>query len=199
MAEVRETEGESSLRPLRRLANGWVWLAVVGLLAMVPALAVVASGRTVVWRDTATLFGPVRPLVADALRSFRLPLWNPYEGFGLPLLGQMIHGVLHPISLVAAWVDPSGATEAMAVAYLGVAAVGAAVLARTLGCSRAAAAAAGLAFGMSGYVQGLTAILQYLAAAASAPWAVAGVRAAAAGGSASLVGAWRRRRNGVGR
>jgi hypothetical protein len=187
MAEVRETEGESSLRPLRRLANGWVWLAVVGLLAMVPALAVVASGRTVVWRDTATLFGPVRPLVADALRSFRLPLWNPYEGFGLPLLGQMIHGVLHPISLVAAWVDPSGATEAMAVAYLGVAAVGAAVLARTLGCSRAAAAAAGLAFGMSGYVQGMTAILQYLAAAASAPWAVAGVRAAAAGGSASLV------------
>jgi hypothetical protein len=179
--------GESLRRTARRVAARGGWLSAVGLLAMAPGLAVIASGRTIIWRDTATLFEPVRPLIAEALRNLRMPLWNPFEGFGLPLLGQMIHGPLHPVSVLAAWLAPSGGAEVMAVAYIGLAAVGAAVLGRTLGCSRPASAAAGLAFGMSGYVQGLTAILQYLAAAASAPWAVAGLRAAAAPGARGLV------------
>jgi hypothetical protein len=162
------------------------WASAVAIAAVVPALFVLSTGRTFVWRDTATLFAPVRELVVEALRAGRLPLWNPYEGFGLPLLAQMIHGALHPVSVVLAWVAPASGMEGLSVAYLGLGALGAWVLARQLGCSPAAAAVAGLAFGLSGYQQGLTAVIQYLGAGATAPWALAGIRASSRGSASGL-------------
>jgi len=36
----------------------------------------------------------MRPLVVEALRDLRLPLWNPHEALGIPLIAQMVHAVL---------------------------------------------------------------------------------------------------------
>ncbi len=153
-----------------------------------PLLAVLASGRTLVWRDTGQLFGPVRTLVVEALRDLRLPLWNPHEALGMPLFAQMMHGVLHPISLAAAIIAPGAGMDAFILVYVALAAIGAAVLSRELGASEAAAAAGGLAYGLSGYVLGMSAILTYLCAAATAPWTVAALRAAGRGARSGLVG-----------
>jgi hypothetical protein len=157
------------------------WIALVACGALVPALAILATGHTLAWRDTVRLFAPIRSLVEPAVRALRLPWWNPHEALGMPLHAQMMHGVLHPVSLAAAILAPGASTDALVVAYVALGAVGAALLARTLGASRGAAAAAGLAYGLSGYLLGMSAVLMYLAAGATAPWTVAALARAGGG------------------
>jgi hypothetical protein len=173
--------------PSRAARRGWPLAAAAG--ATLPAFAVLLSERTLAWRDTLALHAPLRPLVVDALRQLRLPLWNPHEALGVPLFAQMLHGVLHPVSLVAALVAPGAGMDAFIVAYVALAAVGAGVLARTLGASPGAAAVAALAYGLSGYVLGMSSVLLYLCAAATAPWTVAALRTAGRGSRWGVVAA----------
>jgi hypothetical protein len=162
------------------------WYVAVALGAAAPLAAVLATGRTLAWRDTARLFAPMRPLVEDALRGGRLPLWNPHEALGVPLLAQLMHGVLHPVSIAAALLGPGTGMDPIIVAHVVLAALGGAFLARRLGASPAAAAVAGLGYGLSGYVLGMTAVVQYLGAAGTAPWTVAALHAAGRGGRAAI-------------
>src|SRR5574341_807544 len=74
--------------------------------SLVP-LAWLAAGHALESKDTVTLFAPVRGLVVAALRDLRLPLWNPHEALGILLFAQRLHGALHPVSLVAAYVVPA--------------------------------------------------------------------------------------------
>ena len=157
---------------LRRLQGlGWPLLAAVG--SVLPGLVVLASGHTLVWRDTAQLNAPLRPLIGEALRSFHVPGWNPYEGAGQPLFGQLLTGVLHPVSLLLAPFTDS--MDAMIVLLVATAGAGAWVAARSLGSSRNGALAAGLAFGLSGFVLGTADNTCYLMSTATGPWAVAGL------------------------
>jgi hypothetical protein len=143
----------------------------------VPLVAPLVLGYTLAWRDTARIHAPLRGLIVDALRDLRLPLWNPYESTGVPLLAQMVHGVLHPVSMLAA-LAPRAGMDLLIVAYVVLATVGAALLARQLGASRGGAAVAAFGFGLSGYVLSMSSVLHYLAAAGTAPWAIAALRAA---------------------
>jgi hypothetical protein len=165
-------------RPLAGLPR---WPLAIAAAAAAPLLAALAAGRTLVWRDTARLFAPLRAPIEEALRDLRLPLWNPHEALGVPLFAQLMHGVLHPVSLAGAALAPGAGLDAFIVVHVALAALGASVLARQLGASWPAAAAAGFAYGLSGYLLGMSGILQYLAAAGSAPWATAALRAEGAG------------------
>lgn len=49
--------------------------------------------------DTFRQFLPFRLLAADMLKNLQLPLWNPYNGSGMPLLATMHSGLLNPFSL----------------------------------------------------------------------------------------------------
>lgn len=150
-------------------------LACASLAPLVPAWV---RGFTLADRDTAGILAPARHLVGEALRHGRLPLWNPYAATGMPLFAEAIHGVLHPISILAAVLFPSDGIDPLVGMYLVCAAWGAALLARELGASRAGAAAAAFAYALSGFTVSMAAYLTYLAGAASLPWLVAGVRAA---------------------
>jgi hypothetical protein len=162
------------MRGVRRLG----WVAILGAAAVVPITFPLVLGYTLTWRDTARIHAPLRGLIVDALRELRLPLWNPYESAGIPLLAQMVHGVLHPVSVVAAFLVPRAGTDILIVAHVALATLGAALLARQLGATRGGAAAAGLGFGLSGYALSMSAVLHYLAAAGTAPWAIAALRIA---------------------
>ncbi len=164
----------------------WGWIVVVATGALSPCAAVLLAGYTLSWRDTSSLFEPMRSLIAEALRRLQLPLWNPYEGAGLPLFAQLLHGVLHPWSIVAAVLAPSSGTDLMIVLHVLTGSVGAGVLARSLGASGAGAAVAGLGYGLSGYLLGLSAVIQYLAAGGTAPWAIAALRFAGQRGPTSV-------------
>src|SRR5690606_23477638 len=104
---------------------------------------------------------------------------------GMPLLAQLLHGVLHPWSVLTAWAGVGETMDVLLVLHVATATVGAGALARTLGAGRTGAAAAGLVYGLSGYLLGITAVAQYLAAGATAPWAVAALRHTGAGRSAA--------------
>ena len=157
------------------------WIALVVCGAMAPLVALLASGHAIAYFDSARLFAPMRVLVAQALRSGRLPLWNPYEGTGMPLFAQGIHGVLHPWSLLAALVTADAGVDVMIVLHVVTGALGAGVLARTMGATRSAAAVAGVGYGLSGYLLSMSRVLTFLAGAGAAPWVIAGLLWAAQG------------------
>jgi hypothetical protein len=165
----------------RSFGSTLLWGAIIVAGAILPAVLILLSGKTLVWRDTAKLFQPVRTLVVASLRNFELPLWNPYEGLGIPLLAQMMHSILHPVSVLGAFLVPRGGMDVLIILYTALAALGSAALARVLGASRGAAAVAGFGYGLSGFVLGMGSVVQYLGAAASVPWALIGLRMAGEG------------------
>src|SRR5512133_1996976 len=133
------------------------WPIAAALLPVLIAGTFAGAHATLAWRDTGRIMAPVRPLVADAIRHGRLPLWNPYVGAGAPLLGDSIHGVLHPLSLVAALFGDG--VELLLHLYLAAAALGAFLAARAFGASPAASAAAAVGYGASGVVLGTTSMI----------------------------------------
>ncbi|HVE13540.1 MAG TPA: hypothetical protein VNI01_09120, partial [Elusimicrobiota bacterium] len=77
--------------------------AILGLLAALAALLhgpVLFGGRTYFSNDIQHVNWAWRALSAELLQKGRLPLWNPYPYFGLPLLGTMQTGVFHPPALL---------------------------------------------------------------------------------------------------
>jgi len=166
-----------------------LWLSIIAIGAILPALLILISGHTLVWRDTSKLFQPIRPLIVEALSNVQLPLWNPHEALGIPLFAQMMHGVLHPISVIGAFLFPHAGLDVFILIYTVLAALGSALLARVLGATYGAAAIAGFGYGLSGYVLGMGSIIQYLCAAASAPWALIGLRMAGEGRRFGVVAA----------
>lgn len=155
------------------------------------------DGRTLVWFDTQRLYAPQRWLVDEALRALRLPLWNPFMGAGMPFLADAIHGALHPVSILTAWLGTERSADVLIGGYVACAGLGAALLALDLGASRSGAAVAAFAFGMSGFVLSMAGNLVFLAGAGSLPFCLAGLRrfslapgaaelALAVGGAAAL-------------
>jgi hypothetical protein len=84
---------------------------------------------------------------AKDLVSDRLPLWNPYEGFGAPLLGEMQAAALFPPT----WLQilPHGQVLEQAVLQL-LAGLGTYLFLRKTGVNRYAALAGGLLFQLNG-------------------------------------------------
>ena len=154
---------------------------VAALTAAAPLVVAICQGATLVWRDTARLYEPTRALVVAELSHGKLPLWNPYEAFGHPLFAQLLHAVLHPISLALAFAWPGAGTNVTITCYVAFAAAGAALLASELGVSPAGQILAGVGFALSGYVLGMSSVILYLGAASVAPWAILGVARAPRG------------------
>lgn len=170
---------------LRALATRIGPATAVATAVVAPLAARWLAGKTLVWFDTQRLYGPVRGLVDEALRSLRLPLWNPYLGGGMPLLADAIHGVLHPVSLLAAAVGGDGSVDLLIGGYVLLGGLGARALARDLGASQAAAAVAAVTYASSGFVLSMAGNLVFLAGAGGLPLCVAGLRRFAAEPSAS--------------
>ncbi len=152
---------------------------LAGVVAGAVPLVYIARGFSLEWKDTLVLYAPLRHEIVGALRSFHLPLWHPYEAMGMPLFAQMLHGVLHPVSLLAAFLAPDASFNTLIVVQVALAAAGMCFLSLRLGISPYGSLLAGIAFGTSGYTLSMSANYMYLAGAASAPWAIAGIYTAA--------------------
>jgi hypothetical protein len=165
---------------MNRPGRGAAWAAATLLGVLLVFAPVVAGRRTLAQGDTARFFAPFRPLVVEALRQGRLPLWNPHEAAGKPLFAEGVHSVLHPVSLAGAWLAPESA-DFLILGYLMLAALGAFALARGVGATPVAAAGAGLAYALSGYPVSMVGNLVFLAGLSTLPWVVAAARSAGAG------------------
>jgi hypothetical protein len=155
---------------------------LAGLLVVAGTLAPLAwawiKGLTLVQRDTAGVYAPLRWLAGQAVRTGHLPLWNPFCATGMPYLGETIHGVLHPVSIATAFLFPGDGIDPLLGGYVLAGGLGAWVFARVSGASPGACILAAFAYGLSGYPLSMTGNLVYLAGAGTVPWVLAGLRAA---------------------
>jgi hypothetical protein len=96
---------------------------------------------------------PFKHLYASALKNLELPLWNPYEFIGLPLMGNLQVGTLYPFNLLLYGLfAPDTAWNVSYVLHFALAAYFAFLYVRLLGAGRTASFAGGLVFGFSGYI-----------------------------------------------
>ena len=145
--------------------------------------------RTQPWRALAQQAGvgvPYNELIGDLIYqnypwktfargevlSGRLPLWNPHVFGGMPFLAAGQYGVLYPLGLIFYALPVSAAYEWFAVLHLALAALGAFVLLRVLGCGGFGGAVGGLAYGFCGFLVVSLIWPQVVGAAVWLPWLV---------------------------
>src|ERR1035437_8443265 len=66
------------------------------LVAMVYLHPFVLCSLIFIERDLSAFFIPPRHLWVELARSFQMPLWNPYNYSGIPLLATLQPAVLYP-------------------------------------------------------------------------------------------------------
>ena len=157
-----------------------------GLLIGLLLLAVLApswallTGSRIAFRDTSHFYLPLYDYVAQRCDQQWLPLWNPLDHTGIPLIGESTTAVLYPprYLIYARPIDrfalsPAWALNLYLLFHLVLAAGGAAWLARRYRFARHACLAAGVTYALSGSVYSLLCNPVFLAGAAWLPWLLA--------------------------
>jgi hypothetical protein len=108
------------------------------------AFDLIASG------DFYTQIYPMWARIGEWWRSGVLPLWNPYQYAGQPVLASAIYGVLYPPNVLYWFLEPALAIEVLAVGHLIIAGGSMYAFASTIGLGRPASVVAGASFMLSG-------------------------------------------------
>ncbi|MCO5168551.1 MAG: YfhO family protein [Planctomycetes bacterium] len=152
-------------RAPRRLAA-----LALAALALVPALPALRGDALLVGRDLIA-YGHARgAALGEAWRQGDVPRWNPHAHHGASWWGPRAGGVVYPANALFAGLPPGLAAAWFVALHLALAVEGARRLARR-DLPAAPAAAAGLAYGLSGFVLSTHWNLPFLASAALLPWA----------------------------
>jgi len=172
------------------MAQRWHVRLLFGLLGLVllgwlwPLLA----GETLFWGLPALQFYPWRAYAFDELRAGRLPLWNPYNGGGAPLLANYQTAVLYPPNWLHLILPDVAAMNILAVGHIVWAAAGVWLFTGRLGIPGLGRAVSALAFSLSGYLIARLGSFATVAAAAWLPWAFWAAHRAGEGGSGRVGG-----------
>jgi hypothetical protein len=129
--------------------------------------------QTFAFRDSAHFYYPLFEFVRDQWGAGRIPLWNPYENAGVPLLASGTASVFYPGKLL--FILPLSYTllyNAYVAMHILLAALAAFRLARSWGCSVEAAGLCGLSYAFGGIVLSQHANVVYLVGAAWLPLAL---------------------------
>ncbi len=113
-------------------------------------LDVVGGQRTFFYRDFGVFTYPVAQYFRECFWRGELPLWNPLNNCGVPLLAQWNTAVLYPPSLFYLLFPLSWSLGVFNLGHLFFAGLGMYLLARRWTGNPLAAAVAGLAFGFNG-------------------------------------------------
>jgi hypothetical protein len=134
-------------------------------------------GRIIFTRDIAHWIFPARWFVRTSLLAGELPLWNPYQGLGFPVLGDPLYGVFYPPNWLLLLVGPgwfARALSALDFFHMAWGGAGLFVLARRLRATPVAAGIAALAWSLSGYMTAQWTAGLRLHAGAWIPWVAVG-------------------------
>jgi hypothetical protein len=130
----------------------------------------IVAGRVPIFRDILDSTAPLGHYIGQRLRTGHLPQWFPWDGLGLPFIGQINEGTFHPVNwLYAVLPLPAAVRWELLLGYC-VAAFGQLLFARKLGLSWTASALASLGFAFCGYGISLSNVLPYLWGVAMLPW-----------------------------
>jgi hypothetical protein len=150
-------------------------LLLTGLAHLVPVLwlfrGVVFAGEVPYFRDIGFYYYPNYVFLArSASQGVWWPLWNPTSDAGAPFL------VAYPLDLVSVWLlGAEGALRLGPPLHIWLALCGASWLAARVGAGALGAWAAGLFFGLSGYVLSAVNLFELSHGVAWAPWVAAAV------------------------
>jgi hypothetical protein len=153
--------------------------AAVGLTCLA-ALVVACYGRVLFageqfgFRDSAHFYYPLYARVQHEWAAGRLPLWEPGEDGGTPMLGTPMAAVLYPVKLIFALVPYPWGVRLYTVAHEVLAFWAMVALSRSWGVSRTGATLAGLSYAFGGPVLTDYFNIIYLVGAA---WLPLGLRA----------------------
>lgn len=149
-------------RQLVSLILFFAWLIVFG--------PVLFTNDVLFYRDQLITTLPVRQYLHERLMQGELPQWYPYEGLGVPLIGQIATGHFHPGLWLFAWMPAAIAAKwSISLSYL-LGSVGAYRFARVLQHERGPALVAALAAGYSGYAFGVSNNTAHVLSQAALPW-----------------------------
>jgi hypothetical protein len=134
-------------------------------------------GRIIFTRDIAHWIFPARQFVRQLLLAGELPVWNPYQGLGIPVLGDPLYGVFYPpnallLLVPTAWVP--NALTALHFTHMVWGGLGVFLLARRLRATPLASAVGALAWSLSGYMTAQWTAGLLLQASAWIPWIAVG-------------------------
>jgi len=156
---------------------------VLGLAALPLVLfwKAVFRGEVLYQRDIHLIwFGQVETLVR-AVASGSWPVWDPYTGFGQPLLANPDAQVLYPPTWLNFVMRPGTYYTLFAVSHLAFSGLGLYALARRLGRSRGAAFVGAALWTASGPLLSTVSLWHHFASAAWAPWVFVAADRALAG------------------
>ncbi len=159
---------------LRRLLAARSWPIHLALAAtLLPGASL--RGEALFYRDVHLVW---YTWVASFVREVRQglpPLWDPFTGFGQPMLANPSAQVLYPTTWLALLLAPWTAYTVFVVGHLTFSAVGMTRLARAVGLRRQAALTAGAAWMLGGPMVSLVSLWHHFAGAAWMPWVVLAV------------------------
>jgi len=155
---------------------------VIFLVPLILLAPLWLMGKAMFWGTISLQFVPWRAYAWEMLRAGHLPLWNPLNGMGAPLLANYQSALFYPPNWLLFVLQAIGGVEwaawgqALLVgAHLTWAGLGNARLVRRLGLGLLAQAIGGLAYGLSTYLVSRASFLSLINAAAWLPWIVLGV------------------------
>ena len=147
----------------------WLIAALPIVVAFGPAMS---PSRGFAFRDAAHYYPPLLEVVRSQWPN-ELPLWNPGEERGRPLLADPTAAVLYPGQLIFALpLTFLAAFKLYVVAHVALGFVSSYFAARRLGMSCAAAALAGVSYACGGAIIFQYCNLPYLIGAAWLPWGI---------------------------
>ncbi len=125
-------------------------LAAVFVVLLVFFYKPLLTGNTIFFGDFTYIFYPYHHTLAEALRSGVLPLWNPYNALGYPMVGDPQSHVLYPPAWIFALVPFGKSYLWFIFLHYFVAGAGMLLLLKKLGRSEPAALFGAFAFAFSG-------------------------------------------------
>jgi hypothetical protein len=164
-------------------------LAVVSIVLLV-FFDVIFRGRVLFDRDTHTLLWGQWTAFTHVVRGGAWPVWNPFIGFGQPLLANPGTQVLYPLTWLNLLLSPPDYVDLYAVVHLLLAGAGMLWLARTLRFSWTSATVTATAWMLSGPLLSAVDLWQHFAGAAWMPWVVAGAARTLAHPSGGRILGW---------
>jgi len=163
---------QQSLKRLFRLPYFPIILAPVILFS-----GTLFTGRVQFWGLPALQFIPWRAFAWESLQIGVLPLWNPFNGLGTPLIANYQLALFYPPGWLVYLFAAIGGTQLMAwghtlvvVLHLIWAGIGMVFFVRSLGLGELAQTISGLAFSLCGYLVARNDFYSIVWAAAWLPW-----------------------------
>jgi hypothetical protein len=150
--------------------RGALVVVVLAALVAVTFAGALSSARVFYERDIHAFWWPHTEVLRRAIAESSWPLWNPWEGFGAPLLADANFQLTYPPTWLVLVLGPALQFKVLTIGHTLLAALGACALARRRGLRWTAAGAAGAAYALSGPFLSAASLFHHFAGAAWLPW-----------------------------